>query len=75
MTHVTERKGSPQTLVCTKTRRTYQRQCEQHQSDCLHMQALLAVVQPAPNEFATLLTRMATAKDLRPTWQVTRPGS
>jgi hypothetical protein len=68
MTHVTERKGSPQTLVCTKTRRTYQRQCEQHQADCIHMRALLAVIQPAPNELSALMARIATAKDLKPTW-------
>jgi hypothetical protein len=28
MTHITERKGSPQTLVCTKDRRSYRRRCE-----------------------------------------------
>ena len=33
MTHVTERKGRPQTLVCTKTRATYQRACKRYQSD------------------------------------------
>lgn len=33
MTHVTERKGSPQTLVCTKDRRSYQRVCEQYRQD------------------------------------------
>jgi len=33
MTHVTERKGSPQTLVCTKTRDTYKRACKRYQSD------------------------------------------
>jgi hypothetical protein len=33
MTHVTERKGSPQTLVCTKDRRSYRRRCEQYRQD------------------------------------------
>ena len=33
MTHITERKGSPQTLVCTKTRATYKRACQRYQSD------------------------------------------
>ena len=42
MTHVTERQGSPQTLVCTKTRRTFERQCAQHGADAAAMQALLA---------------------------------
>jgi hypothetical protein len=66
MTHVTERKGSPQTLVCTKTRRTYQLQCEQHQADCVRMRALLAVMQPAANELSPLMARLAAAKDLKP---------
>jgi len=33
MTHVTERKGSPQTLVCTKDRRSYRRRCDQYRQD------------------------------------------
>jgi len=41
MSCTTERKGSPHTLVCVKTRRTYQRQCEQHHADCAVMGALL----------------------------------
>ena len=42
MTHVTERQGSPQTLVCTKTLRTFERRCAQHQADVAAMKALLA---------------------------------
>jgi hypothetical protein len=68
MTSVTERKGSPQTLVCTKTRRTYQLQCEQHQADCVHMRTLLAVMQPAPNELSPLMARLAAA------WSFLRPA-
>jgi len=33
MTHVTDRKGSPQTLVCTKDRRSYQRRCQEYRLD------------------------------------------
>jgi hypothetical protein len=66
MTRITERKGSPQTLVCTKTRRTYQRQCEQHQADCACMSALLAVMEPVPHELSALTARLAAAKDLKP---------
>jgi hypothetical protein len=33
MTHVTERLGSPQTLVCTKTRASYERQQQQFETD------------------------------------------
>jgi hypothetical protein len=43
MTHVTERQGSPQTLVCTKTRATYERACKQYQSDLADMRRLLAL--------------------------------
>lgn len=41
MSFTTERRGSPHTLVCVKTRRTYQRQCEQHHADCAAMGVLL----------------------------------
>jgi hypothetical protein len=33
MTHVTERKGSPQTLICTKTRASYERRQQQFETD------------------------------------------
>jgi hypothetical protein len=33
VTHVTERKGSPQTLVCTKTQASYQRRLAQYEID------------------------------------------
>jgi hypothetical protein len=41
MTHETARQGSPQTLVCTKNRKSYQRRCEQYRKDieALHMLA------------------------------------
>jgi hypothetical protein len=32
-THVTERKGSPQTLVCTKSQASYERRLRQYQLD------------------------------------------
>jgi hypothetical protein len=66
MTHVTERKGSPQTLVCTKTRRTYQRQCKQHEADCRSMNALLDAMHPPPAALTELANRLATAKERRP---------
>ena len=40
MTHVTDRKGSPQTLVGTKDRRSYQRRCEQYRNDIAALAAL-----------------------------------
>jgi hypothetical protein len=66
MTHVTERKGSPQTLVCTKTRQTYRRQCEQHQADCENMGTLMAVLQPVPPQCSKLVARMVAARELKP---------
>ena len=66
MTHVTERKGSPQTLVCTKTRRTYQRQCAQHEADCASMKALLGAKPEAVRQIAPLAKRMTAAHRLKP---------
>jgi len=66
MSCVTDRKGSPQTLVCTKTRRTFQRQCEQHRADCASMSALIAVMQPLPEALAPLATRLTAAKVRKP---------
>lgn len=66
MTHVTDRKGSPQTLVCTKTRRTFQRQCEQHRADCASMSALLGVMQPLPEALAPLAARLTAANARKP---------
>jgi hypothetical protein len=43
MTHITERRGSPQTLVCTKTRATYERAYQQYESDLAAMRRLLAL--------------------------------
>ncbi len=39
-THVTERKGSPQTLVCTKTQASYQRRLKQFDSDLAMLRQL-----------------------------------
>src|SRR5262249_9226657 len=45
MTHQTEHKGSPQTLVCTKTRRSYQKRLRQYAEDIGHFKALIAVAE------------------------------
>ena len=39
-THVTERKGSPQTLICTKTQASYERRLEQFNRDLESLQQL-----------------------------------
>ena len=45
----TERKGSPHTLICTKTRATYERRCTQYAEDVAHMRLLIAA---APQDSA-----------------------
>ena len=40
--HVTERRGSPYTLVCTKNRASYQRRLRRYAEDLLRMDSLLA---------------------------------
>jgi predicted 2-oxoglutarate/Fe(II)-dependent dioxygenase YbiX len=42
-THVTDRKGSPQTLVCTKTRASYERRLKQYEIDNKLMAELQAM--------------------------------
>lgn len=49
MDHVTDRTGSPQTLVCRKTRESYRRQCRQHAEDIAAMRALQALAVAAPD--------------------------
>lgn len=63
---LTERKGSPHTLVCTKTRRTYERQCEQHRVDCASMNNLIGVMQPLPDALAALAGRLTEARGRKP---------
>jgi hypothetical protein len=61
MTHQTERKGSPQTLVCTKTRRSYLKRCQQHAEDLGHFKTLIAIVANLPKELQSLFDRMRQA--------------
>jgi hypothetical protein len=62
ITHVTERAGSPQTLVCTKTRGAYERQCRRHQTDLEAMAALLRVRNGAGGPATVLVVRMNAAR-------------
>jgi hypothetical protein len=66
MTHETERRGSPQTLVCTKTRRTYERQCAERNADVAAMATLLRIIDQERGELATLAARMAAATGAGP---------
>lgn len=59
MSHVTERSGSPQTLVCRKTRESYRRQCRQHAEDVAGMRALHALGFAAQDADCARLARAA----------------
>ena len=54
MTHVTERIGSPQTLVCTKDRRTFDRRVKQYQDEITTMRTLVRL---APKSGDTALSK------------------
>jgi hypothetical protein len=59
MTHVTERVGSPQTLVCTKDRRTFDRRMTQYREEIAAMRRLVRL---APKGgVAALVERMEAA--------------
>jgi len=61
MTHVTERKGSPYTLVCTKTRATYERACKQHRIDIGDIRRLLTLPPADQPELAEISQRLRAA--------------
>jgi hypothetical protein len=63
MTHVTDRTGSPQTLVCSKTRATYERQCRQYNKDLASMAALRPLIGETDRDVQTLRARMDAAFD------------
>jgi hypothetical protein len=60
MTHITERVGSPQTLVCTKDRRTFNRRMKQYKSEIDAMRSLLRMAPKTDNAVA-LCARMKAA--------------
>lgn len=62
MTHVTERIGSPQTLVCSKTRATYERQCRQYNKDLASMAALRSLIVGRDGNVQALGARMDAAR-------------
>jgi hypothetical protein len=72
MTHVTERKGSPQTLVCTKTRATYQRACKRYQSDLAlfrRLESLTVSSQPGSEEWlGRIRVARAAEASIRTRW-------
>jgi hypothetical protein len=62
MTHVTQRTGSPQTLICSKTRATYERQCRQYNEDLASMTALRPLIEETDGNVQTLRARMDAAR-------------
>jgi hypothetical protein len=63
MTHVTERTGSPQTLVCTKTRRTYQRRRMEYRQDIAALDVLAELVEDSRGDLASHCARIAAARE------------
>jgi len=65
MSHVTERRGSPQTLICTKTRRNYECRCEQHKTDITSLKRLAQIAGTTKaakdDDLSALTARMAAA--------------
>ena len=59
MTHLTERAGSPQTLVCTKDRRTFERRMKQYRDEIAAMRALVKLAGEAGS--ASMSKRMEVA--------------
>jgi hypothetical protein len=45
LTHVTDRRGSPQTLVCTKTTASYEAACTVYERDTKYLARLEALAQ------------------------------
>jgi hypothetical protein len=63
MTHVTERVGSPQTLVCTKDRRAFNRRMKQYEQEIAAMRTLIALA-PQSTAASSLSKRMHAAVKL-----------
>ncbi len=64
---VTDRKGSPQTLVCTKDRRSYQRRCAEYHRDIAAL-AALAELGAVTGAAAASLENITAARRLAAQW-------
>jgi hypothetical protein len=60
MTHITERVGSPQTLVCTKDRRTFNRRMKEYKNEIDAMRSLIRIA-PKTDNVVALSGRMKVA--------------
>jgi hypothetical protein len=61
MTHETERKGRPFTLVCTKTLRGFERRCGQYHQEISAMAALVPITPEASKGAPAKLVRLKAA--------------
>lgn len=61
ITHVTERIGSPQTLVCNKDRRTYERRCKQYRGDIAALRSIEKQAVKASGTRSKMRKRIAAA--------------
>lgn len=61
MTHKTERRGSPYTLVCTKTRRHHQKRVKQYENDVRCLKTLVDLLGKRPGKSLDLLNRVHDA--------------
>ena len=68
MAHVTDRKGSPQTLVCTKDRRSYKGRCDQYRKDITALASLAELAERNSAANKELLSRIAVARTLADEW-------
>ncbi|MEO5960923.1 MAG: hypothetical protein ABIR80_17585, partial [Opitutaceae bacterium] len=68
MTHVTERQGSPQTLVCTKDRRGYRWRCEQYRQDIAALATLAGLREAGQEGVRRELARIAAARARYEKW-------
>jgi hypothetical protein len=65
MTHVTERKGSPQTLVCTKDRRSFERRMKEYAEEIAAMRTIVGLA-PRSRDAAALAARLRAAVERGP---------
>jgi hypothetical protein len=68
MTCVTDLKGRPQTLVCTKDRRSYKRRCAQYIKDIAALATLDHQAGNVPDVMKATLNRIAAARVLAAEW-------
>jgi hypothetical protein len=68
MTHVTDRNGSPQTLVCTKDRRSYQHRCDQYRKDNAALGHLAERAKKSSAGNPVMLKHLAAARTLAEKW-------